>query len=217
MLVVRPHPSLRGPRALLKRAVDIGGSAALLAVGGPILAVAAVAIRLEGDGPVMFSQERAGLHGKPFRLYKLRTMRPATDAEGKPLPDDQRLTPLGKLLRASSVDELPQLFNVVRGDMSLVGPRPLYLKYVPLYSAAQAHRLDVRPGLTGWAQIRGRNSVSWDEKLAMDAWYVDHFGIRLDLRILAGTVGRVLRMDGISSAGHATMPEFTGSEPRAIK
>jgi lipopolysaccharide/colanic/teichoic acid biosynthesis glycosyltransferase len=168
-------------------------------------------VRRRLGSPVLFSQVRPGLHGKPFRMYKFRTMTDARDADGNLLPDAERLTDFGKWLRASSLDELPELINVLRGEMSLVGPRPLLMEYLPLYSPEQARRHEARPGITGWAQINGRNAISWDDKFALDVWYVDHQGVWLDVRILALTVWRVLRREGISAAGEATMPKFTGS------
>jgi lipopolysaccharide/colanic/teichoic acid biosynthesis glycosyltransferase len=196
---------------LAKRALDVVGAGAALALAAPVMAVTAAAVARELGRPVLFRQVRPGLHGQPFTMFKFRTMRDATDARGRPLPDSERLTPLGRLLRATSVDELPELWNVLRGDMSLVGPRPLLMQYLPLYSREQARRHDVKPGITGWAQIRGRNALSWDDKFARDLWYVDHASLWLDLRILAGTVRAVLRRDGISHAGDATMPVFTGA------
>jgi lipopolysaccharide/colanic/teichoic acid biosynthesis glycosyltransferase len=160
---------------------------------------------------VLFVQVRPGLHGAPFRIYKLRTMRDATDASGRPLPDQDRLTPFGAWLRSTSLDELPELLNVLRGEMSLVGPRPLLMEYLPLYSAEQRRRHEVRPGITGWAQVNGRNALSWQRKFELDVWYVDHRSLWLDLRILALTVGSVLRRENISASGEATMPRFTGA------
>ena len=205
---------LRTMRSLLsrvaKRALDVVGAGAALAVAAPVMAVTAAAIARDLGRPVIFRQVRPGLHGRPFTMFKFRTMRDATDAHGRPLPDGERLTALGRFLRASSLDELPELWNVLRGEMSLVGPRPLLMQYLPLYSRDQARRHEAKPGITGWAQIHGRNSLSWDEKFALDVWYVDHASLLLDLRILAGTVRAVLRRDGISHAGEATMPVFTG-------
>jgi len=161
--------------------------------------------------PAVFRQNRPGLHGRPFRLVKFRTMSNATDRSGRLLPDAERLTAVGSFMRKTSLDELPQLWNVLRGDMSLVGPRPLMMQYLPRYSPEQARRHDVLPGITGWSQVHGRNSLTWEEKFALDVWYVDHRSIGLDLRILALTVLRVIRPEGITSEGHATMPEFMGS------
>jgi lipopolysaccharide/colanic/teichoic acid biosynthesis glycosyltransferase len=200
---------------IAKRALDVVGAGAALAVTAPIMAITAAAVAKDLGRPVLFRQVRPGLKGEPFTMFKFRTMRDATDGRGRLLPDRERLTPLGEFLRASSLDELPELWNVLRGEMSLVGPRPLLMQYLPLYSREQARRHDVKPGITGWAQIRGRNSLSWDDKFALDLWYVDHASVWLDLRILAGTVLAVLRRDGISHAGDATMPVFTGSRSPA--
>jgi lipopolysaccharide/colanic/teichoic acid biosynthesis glycosyltransferase len=198
-----------------KRALDVVGAGSALVLAAPVMAATAVAVAADLGRPVVFRQVRPGRDGKPFTMFKFRTMRDATDARGRPLPDAARLTRFGRFLRASSLDELPELWNVLRGEMSLVGPRPLLMQYLPLYSRSQARRHDVKPGITGWAQIHGRNSLSWDEKFALDVWYVDHASVWLDLRILAGTVRAVLRKDGISHAGDATMPAFTGSRATA--
>ncbi len=160
--------------------------------------------------PVLFRQARAGRHGKPFTLYKFRTMREAVDADGQPLPDELRLTRCGSLLRSLSLDELPQLWNILRGDMSVVGPRPLLVRYLPRYSREQARRHDVRPGITGWAQIHGRNALDWDERFRLDVWYVDHYGLTVDLQILLRTVACVLMRQGVSAENHVTMSEFLG-------
>lgn len=162
--------------------------------------------------PVLFRHQRPGLNGKPFALYKFRTMKEARDKEGSLLPDHARLTRVGRVVRSFSLDELPQLLNVLKGDMSLVGPRPLLLQYLPRYSPEQARRHAVRPGITGWAQVNGRNALSWNEKLSYDVWYVNNWSLLLDVQILARTLGQVLRRDGISSVGHVTMPEFMGNE-----
>lgn len=196
---------------MLKRALDLSLSATALVLLSPVLACLALMVRRRLGSPVLFSQVRPGLHGKPFRMYKFRTMTDARDATGNLLPDSERLTDFGKWLRASSLDELPELINVLRGEMSLVGPRPLLMEYLPLYSPEQARRHDARPGITGWAQINGRNAISWEQKFALDTWYVEHESVWLDIRILALTVWRVLRREGISAAGEATMPKFTGS------
>ena len=188
------------------RIVALGG----LVVATPLVCVAAAAVRATMGGPVFFTQERPGLHGRPFRIVKMRTMTLERDSNGQLLPDAQRLTRLGKFLRASSIDELPQLWNVLRGDLSLVGPRPLLTQYLPLYDREQARRHDVLPGITGWAQVNGRNALSWEEKFALDVWYVDHWSLGLDLQILAKTVSSVLKRQGISREGHVTMPPFTG-------
>jgi lipopolysaccharide/colanic/teichoic acid biosynthesis glycosyltransferase len=183
-----------------KRVLDAAASAAALLLLSPLLAAVALAVRVNLGSPVLFRQERPGLHGRPFRLVKFRTMRDAVGADGTPLPDGERLTPFGRLLRASSLDELPELWNVLRGEMSLVGPRPLLMEYLPLYSPRQARRHDVRPGLTGWAQVNGRNAPSWKERLEMDVWYVEHRSFALDLRILLRTVGAVFTRRGVSAA-----------------
>jgi lipopolysaccharide/colanic/teichoic acid biosynthesis glycosyltransferase len=176
------------------------------------MAGTALAIRFTMRGPVFFRQMRPGRGGKTFQLVKFRTMLDAWDADGEPLPDEQRLTPLGKFLRATSLDELPQLWNVLRGDMSLVGPRPLLVEYLPRYSAEQARRHEVLPGITGWAQVNGRNALGWEERFQLDVWYVDHWSLALDTRILALTILRVVQRQGISHEGDATMFKFLGSE-----
>jgi lipopolysaccharide/colanic/teichoic acid biosynthesis glycosyltransferase len=195
----------------VKRLIDVAVAATALVVLAPVLALVAVAVRVSLGAPILFRQERPGLGGRLFTLYKFRTMLHATDASGAPLADAARLTTFGRFLRATSLDELPELWNVLRGDMSLVGPRPLLPEYLALYSSEQARRHAVRPGLTGWAQVHGRNAVSWDERLALDVWYVDRRSIRLDLKILAKTALIVLRRDGISAPGEATMTRFRGS------
>jgi len=197
-----------------KRATDILLSALGLIVLAPVLAAVAAAVAVALGRPVFFRQVRPGLHGKPFRLIKFRTMLDSVDADGRPLDDAQRLTRFGRFLRASSLDELPELWNVLKGDMSLVGPRPLLMRYLPLYSPEQARRHDVRPGLTGWSQVKGRNALSWPEKLALDIWYVDHRSFGLDLKILLMTVAKVVSRSGIAAEGSETMPEFRGDEPR---
>ncbi len=202
-----------GVALLVKRALDVSVAAATLVATAPVMIAAAAAIRVKMGSPVVFSQTRPGRAGKPFRIFKFRTMRDAHDKRGNPLPDAERLTSLGKLLRATSIDELPQLWNVLRGDVSLVGPRPLLMQYLPRYNKEQARRHDVLPGITGWAQINGRNAISWEEKFRLDVWYVDHWSPLLDLKILAMTGMRVLRREGISQSGHVTMTEFMGSEP----
>ncbi len=196
----------------VKRVFDfVAASLALLMLALPLLALAWL-IRRKLGSPVLFRQVRPGLHGKPFRMVKFRTMTDERDANGALLPDAQRLTPIGRFLRASSLDELPELWNVLRGDMSLVGPRPLLMEYLPLYSPEQARRHEVRPGITGWAQVNGRNSISWADKFALDVWYVDHSSLWLDVRILWLTVRKVLARDGISAAGEATMQRFEGDK-----
>ncbi len=200
-----------GWRLLIKTAVDRTAALAGLVVAAPVLAGAAVAVRATMGSPVLFRQKRPGRGERVFEIVKFRTMREATDAQGRALSDEERLTPVGRWLRATSVDELPQLWNVLRGDLSLVGPRPLLVRYLPRYSPEQRRRHEVMPGITGWAQIHGRNAISWEEKFALDVWYVEHWSLGLDARILLETIGRVLKRDGVSSEGHATMPEFEGS------
>jgi sugar transferase EpsL len=203
----------------IKRGIDATGAAAGLLALSPVLAATAVAIRVTMGSPVLFRQKRPGLGARPFELLKFRTMtasKSQRDDAVDPSTDAQRLTPVGKFLRDWSLDELPQLVNVLRGDMSLIGPRPLLLQYLPRYSPEQARRHQMPPGITGWAQINGRNSVSWDEKFAMDVWYIDHWSLWLDAKILLTTVRRVLARDGISSAGHVTMPEFLGPQPQPL-
>lgn len=196
-----------------KRCFDILVSAAGVILLSPVLAILAVLVRFSLGSPVLFRQVRPGLHGRPFTMVKFRTMRDAIDAHGRALPDAERLTRFGSFLRSTSLDELPELWNVLKGDMSLVGPRPLLMEYLPLYSPEQARRHEVRPGITGWAQVNGRNALSWDEKFVMDVWYVDHQSFWLDMRILLMTVISVFRRDGISQPGHATMEVFRGSRP----
>jgi lipopolysaccharide/colanic/teichoic acid biosynthesis glycosyltransferase len=179
----------------------------LLLLTVPLLALACL-VRLKLGSPVLFIQLRPGLQGKPFRMIKFRTMTNERDPSGVLLSDAQRLTPFGRFLRASSLDELPELWNVMRGEMSLVGPRPLLIEYLPLYSPEQARRHEVRPGITGWAQVNGRNAISWEEKFELDVWYVDHHSLLLDVRILFLTLRKVLAHDGISAAGEATMTKF---------
>ncbi len=177
----------------------------------PCVALVALLVRLNLGRPVFFRQTRPGLNARPFELIKFRTMTERRDEQGNALPDEQRLTPFARLLRATSLDELPELINVLRGEMSLVGPRPLLMQYLPLYSARQARRHEVKPGLTGWAQINGRNALSWDEKLEMDVWYVEHRSLWLDVKILALTFWKVFSGHGVTAPGHATAPYFTGS------
>ncbi len=196
---------------MLKRMLDIIGAVVGLVVLSPVLAVVAIMIRRQMGSPVLFRQIRPGQHSKLFQMVKFRTMRDAIDANGNCLPDSERLTRLGRFLRSSSLDELPELWNVLKGDMSLVGPRPLLMEYLPLYSFEQARRHDVRPGVTGWAQINGRNAISWDEKFALDVWYVDNRSLWLDLKIIWMTFRKVVTREGISAAGEATMSKFTGN------
>jgi len=196
---------------MFKRGFDaIAAAVSLLVLAAPIVAVAALIYAAMGR-PVLFTQKRPGKGGRLFTLYKFRTMSDPLDAAGEPLPDAPRITPVGRFLRRYSLDELPQLWNVLRGDMSLVGPRPLLTEYLPLYSPEQARRHEVRPGITGWAQVNGRNAQTWEERLRLDVWYVDHPSFWLDLKILWMTLVKVARSEGVNQPGHATMPRFTGS------
>ncbi|MCK7645405.1 sugar transferase [Shewanella sp. JNE10-2] len=194
----------------MKRLLDIVASFCALLLLSPIIALVAWKIRKNLGSPVLFRQTRPGLHGKPFEMVKFRTMKDATDVKGNSLPDAERMTPFGNKLRSSSLDELPELWNVLKGEMSLVGPRPLLMQYLLLYSPEQARRHEVRPGVTGWAQINGRNAISWEDKFKLDVWYVDNRSFWLDLKILLLTVKKVLIKDGISANDHVTMPEFLG-------
>ncbi len=193
-----------------KRLIDVVVAASALVLGAPAMAATALLVYADVGRPVLFRQDRVGLGGRIFELVKFRTMRHAVDRDGRVLPDGERLTRIGRFLRASSLDELPQLVNVLRGDMSLVGPRPLLVEYLPRYSPEQARRHEVKPGITGLAQVTGRNALSWPEKFALDVFYVDHWSLALDLEILARTVAAVLAQGGISAAGQATMPAFQG-------
>jgi sugar transferase EpsL len=195
-----------------KRLFDLLLAVPTLIVLSPLLTVLALLVRVNLGAPVLFRQTRPGLHGKPFTLYKFRTMTDARDAQGNLLPDAARLTPFGRFLRATSLDELPELWNVLKGDMSLVGPRPLLMQYLDRYTPEQARRHEVRPGITGWAQVNGRNALSWDEKFRLDVWYVDNMSLWLDLRIVALTVWKILKREGISQPGQATMEEFMGNK-----
>ena len=196
---------------MLKRAFDVAVSLAGLVLAAPLIGFAALLVLVAMGRPVLFRQVRPGRNGRPFTLCKFRTMSDETDSTGELLPDAERVTAVGRFLRRASLDELPQLWNVLRGDMSLVGPRPLLVEYLPLYSPEQARRHEVRPGVTGWAQVNGRNAQTWEERLRLDVWYVDHQSFLLDLRILWLTLVTVLRSEGVSQPGHATMPRFTGS------
>jgi sugar transferase EpsL len=198
-------------RSILKRIIDLSVAVVCLVVFSPVLAAAAVAIRITSGAPVLFRQTRPGLHGRPFTIFKFRTMANVRDSNGDLLPDAQRLTRVGRFLRASSLDEFPQLINVIRGELSLVGPRPLLTEYLDRYTPEQARRHEVLPGITGWAQVNGRNAVEWEERLRLDVWYVDHWSLWLDFRILFSTMKSVLRRRGISYPGHETMPPFRGS------
>lgn len=196
----------------MKRIFDVVVSATLLILLSPLFAILVLLICIFLGRPVLFRQTRPGLHGKAFIMYKFRTMTDERDSQGTLLSDAVRLRPLGRLLRASSCDELPELWNVVKGDMSLVGPRPLLMDYLPLYSDEQARRHDVRPGITGWAQVNGRNAIGWEEKFCLDVWYVDNRSFWLDIKILFLTLKKVIRREGISAAGEATMPVFKGDK-----
>lgn len=195
---------------ILKRTFDLLGAAAALIFFSPLLAYTAYKIYKESGFPIFYNRLRAGQHGKPFKLYKFRTMTDERDCAGELLPDAQRITPVGEWIRGSSLDELPQLLNVLGGEMSFVGPRPLLLEYVPLYDSEQRKRLSVPQGITGWAQIHGRNATTWEERFANDVWYVENRSFALDVKILLMTAARVLRREGISAEGEATMPRFEG-------
>ena len=196
----------------VKRLLDIIITAAALVLLSPVLLLLAWQIRRKLGTPVLFRQVRPGRGGIPFEMYKFRTMRDAEDENGRPLPDAERLTPFGRKLRAASLDELPELWNVLKGDMSLVGPRPLLMEYLPLYNAEQRRRHLVRPGITGWAQVNGRNAISWPEKFRLDVWYVENRSLLLDIKILFLTVKKVLDRSGINSEGEATAAKFTGND-----
>lgn len=195
----------------MKRAMDLVGALAALVLLSPIVVVLCILVRSKLGSPVFFRQVRPGIEGRPFNMVKFRTMTDERGPDGALLPDDQRLTALGAWLRSTSLDELPELFNVLKGDMSLVGPRPLLMDYLSLYNDRQARRHEVRPGITGWAQINGRNALSWEEKFELDVWYVDNQSLWLDIKILFKTVLQVLKRDGISHGEEATMPRFKGS------
>lgn len=204
-----PHPS--SLTRVTKRACDVLVASVGIVVLLPVFVAVAIAVALVLGRPVVFRQERPGYRGRPFVMYKFRTMRDATDAHGNLLDDAARLSSFGQRLRASSLDELPELWNVLKGDMSLVGPRPLLMEYLPRYTPTQQRRHDVKPGITGWAQVHGRNATSWDERFRHDVWYVEHQSLALDVRILWRTVSLVFRARGVAQEGHATMPRFTGA------
>jgi sugar transferase EpsL len=197
-------------QSITKRTLDLLAASVLLICLAPVLTVVAVVVRLLLGSPIFFCQKRVGLGGRIFTILKFRSMLDAVDAQGRTLPDAERLTRFGRLLRKTSLDELPQLLNVLRGEMSLVGPRPLLPQYLDRYTPEQARRHEVLPGITGWCQVRGRNALSWDEKLKLDVWYVDHRSLRLDLSILIQTIVTTVRRDGVSHGQEATMPEFFG-------
>ncbi|OEF04589.1 sugar transferase [Vibrio genomosp. F10] len=196
---------------MLKRLFDVFVSVSVLVVFSPLIAFLAFTVRKNLGAPILFEQTRPGLDGQPFKMIKFRTMKDAVDKDGNPLPDSERMTAFGNKLRDSSLDELPELWNVLKGEMSLVGPRPLLMQYLPLYSKEQARRHNVRPGVTGWAQINGRNAISWEDKFKLDTWYVDNQSFILDIKILFLTVKKVLVKEGISAEGHVTIEPFKGN------
>lgn len=207
----RAGPQQRTVRGAIKRLLDVLGALGGLVVLSPLLAAVSLAILMRMGRPVLFRQERPGLHGRIFTLVKFRTMREARDDAGRLLPDSERLTPLGKFLRKTSLDEFPQLWNLLKGDVSLVGPRPLLVQYLDLYTAEQMRRHNVKPGITGWAQVNGRNAVTWEDKFTMDVWYVDNWSLLLDVKILFMTAAKVVRGEGISQEGQATAEPFKGT------
>ena len=197
-----------------KRLFDLALAIPGLILISPLLGLIALLIRWRLGPPVIFRHRRPGLHGRPFLIYKFRTMRDDRDAQGNLLPDEERLTPLGRFLRSLSLDELPELINVLRGEMSLVGPRPLLMEYLDRYTPEQARRHEVLPGITGWAQVNGRNAITWEDKFRFDCWYVDHWSLKLDVKILLMTLWKVLTREGVSQPGHATAEKFHGQERR---
>lgn len=201
---------------MLKRLLDIIIASIALILLSPLYAFVAYKVKKNLGSPVLFRQVRPGLHGKPFEMIKFRTMKDAVDEHGNPLPDSERLTPFGQMLRSTSLDEMPELWNVIKGDMSIVGPRPLLMEYLPLYSPEQAKRHDVRPGMTGHAQVNGRNAIGWEEKFKLDTWYVENQSIWLDFKIMFKTVHKVLAKDDISAEGEVTMTKFTGTKTDKI-
>ncbi len=212
--LVNPHPR---PIPPVKRLFDLVLTIPGLIILSPLLLVTAVLVRIIHGKPVIFRQTRPGYGGKPFGIYKFRSMTEAYDSQGNLLPDTKRLTRLGRILRATSIDELPELLNILRGEMSLVGPRPLLMQYIDRYSPEQSRRHHVLPGITGWAQINGRNALTWEDKFRLDVWYVDHWSLGLDIKILLLTIWKVLRREGISQPGHATAEEFVGSTASNLK
>jgi len=202
---------------MLKRLLDIIIASIALILLAPLYAFVAYKVKKNLGSPVLFRQVRPGLHGKPFEMIKFRSMKDALDANGQPLPDSERLTAFGKMLRSTSLDEMPELWNVIKGDMSIVGPRPLLTEYLPLYNEEQAKRHNVRPGMTGHAQVNGRNAIGWEEKFKLDTWYVEHQSTLLDFKIMFKTVYKVLAKDDISAEGEATMTRFTGTEKKDAK
>ena len=201
---------MSGYRGYGKHLLDLALTLPALAMLSPVLAAVALLVRIRLGPPVLFRQHRPGLHGRPFSIYKFRTMTSSRDTTEQPLPDVVRLTKFGRFLRSTSVDELPELINVLKGDMSLVGPRPLLMQYLDRYTADQARRHEVRPGITGWAQVNGRNALTWEEKFELDVWYVDHMSLGLDLKIMVMTIWKIMRREGISQPGQATAEEFKG-------
>lgn len=199
---------------MLKRFLDIIIASIALILLSPLYFYVAHKVKKNLGSPVLFRQIRPGLHGKPFEMIKFRSMKDAVDAQGNPLPDSERLTPFGKMLRSTSLDEMPELWNVIKGDMSIVGPRPLLMEYLPLYNNEQAKRHNVRPGMTGHAQVNGRNAIGWDEKFKLDTWYVENQSVCLDFKIMLKTVKKVIAKDDINEAGEATMSKFTGSSEK---
>lgn len=200
----------------MKRIFDFICSLLFLVILSPIILIVSILVRIKLGSPIFFKQERPGLHGKPFFVYKFRTMTDDKDANGELLPDHIRLTSFGKLLRKLSIDELPQFYNVLKGELSLVGPRPLLMEYLPLYSDEQARRHDVKPGITGWAQVNGRNAITWEDKFKLDVWYVDNQSFLLDLKILWMTVIKVVKSEGISANNHVTISKFTGNTDKEM-
>lgn len=201
---------------MLKRLLDIVIASIALTLLSPLYLYVAYKVKKNLGSPVLFRQVRPGLHGKPFEMIKFRTMKDATDAQGNALPDSERLTPFGKMLRSTSLDEMPELWNVIKGDMSIVGPRPLLMEYLPLYNKEQAKRHDVRPGMTGHAQVNGRNAIGWEEKFKLDTWYVENRSLWLDFKIMLQTVKKVIAKDDISEAGEATMSKFIGTDNKEL-
>lgn len=201
---------------MLKRLLDIIIASVALVLLSPLYIFVAYKVKKNLGSPVLFRQVRPGLHGKPFEMIKFRTMKDALDEQGNPLPDSERLTPFGKMLRSTSLDEMPELWNVIKGDMSIVGPRPLLMEYLPLYNTEQAKRHNVRPGMTGHAQVNGRNAIGWDEKFKLDTWYVENQSVWLDFKIMLKTVKKVIAKDDINEAGEATMSKFTGTNIKEL-
>ena len=197
---------------MLKRILDVAIASTALVLLSPVYALVAYKVKKNLGSPVLFRQTRPGLYGQPFEMIKFRSMKDALDTAGNPLPDSERLTPFGKMLRATSLDEMPELWNVIKGDMSIVGPRPLLMEYLPLYNSEQAKRHEVRPGITGYAQVNGRNAISWEKKFELDTWYVENQSLWLDFKIMLKTVKKVLAKDDISAEGDVTMHKFTGSK-----